>query len=97
MNKITLGGKEYELEEDKNHFAYKDGVVYKVLETTTSVMAMSCIGRMRFVLDESGDIPAEAYPMINFNNGFDLLSLAQIDRYSKIVEAFNKYDKRTIR
>lgn len=93
MNKITLGGKEYELEEDKDHVAYKDGEIYKVFKTTESVLAMGCLGRMRFIFDEFGNLLAETYPMMSFDNGFDLLSFAQIDRYSKVVEAFNKYEQ----
>lgn len=91
MDKITLGEKEYDLEEDEDNFAYKDGVVYKVFKTTKSVMAMGCIGAMRFVFDESDNIISESYPMTNLNKGFELISKGKIDNYSKVLTAFQKF------
>jgi len=91
MNKIKLGEKEYDLEEDRENFAYKNGVIYKVFKTTKSVMAMGCIGAMRFVLDEQGQILSEAYPMMNLSGDFELISEKKMDHFYDVVRAFDVY------
>jgi hypothetical protein len=96
MNKeIKLGNKIYQLELDQHHVAYKNETIYPVFKTTETVMAMGCLGRMRFVFDENGDILAEAYPMMNPNNDFEFITDQQVKHWRNVVFAYGIFHKNT--
>jgi hypothetical protein len=92
-DRIEIGGKTYNLEIDENNFAYDGESLREVFKTKESVMVMNCIGSMRFVFNENGDILAESYPLMNFNNNFSLISLGDIEKFKKINKEFEKIKK----
>lgn len=94
---IELGNKKYTLEIDPERYGYKDGVLYKVHKTTKSVMAMGCIGAMRFVFDKDGNMLAESYPMMNLNNGFDFVTSEQLIKSEKILAAYDKLQEENLK
>lgn len=93
---IEIGHKTYNLELDQEKFGYKDKTLHKVYKTTESVMAMGCIGAMRFVFDENGDILSQSYPMMDLNKDFTFVSLSEIGRSADIIAAYEKIQKKKI-
>lgn len=74
-------------------YAYKGQVFYKVYETTKTYMADPCIGRIRYVFDEAGNVLATALPLTSFDNGFEMITKGQINKYRDVVQAFKKFQQ----
>lgn len=87
--KEITNGQFDELTLDNSHFAYKNGLMFNVWQTKKSHCAGGCIGKIRFVLGFEDKVRATAWPLMNFDNGYELVTLETIERYRKIVNAYD--------
>lgn len=93
--KITYEDKEYDVEPFDNLYGFKDGQIYRSFITTGDQMVVvGCmLGRLKFILDGNQKVLAVANPMFGFNNGFETFTKSEIERYSDVVQEYNKVFK----
>ena len=80
---------EIELYLDQTHFAYKNKIMFSVWATAKSYCAGNCIGKIRYVLGYEDKIRATAWPLMNFDNGYELITKETIDSYKQLAYAYD--------
>ena len=88
--KIKIADKEDELILLPEVYAYRDGTLYPIYRTARTYTAGCYMGWFTYVIDND-KILATAYPMFNFDNGFEKVTEGAIQNYVKIVAAYNKF------
>jgi hypothetical protein len=64
-------------------YAYRDGKLYEILESSLTYVAGGCMGKMRAVITKSGEIEW-IYPLMS--GGFEILTPESIAKYKKIIK-----------
>jgi hypothetical protein len=91
MRLEVIEGKEDSFEHSLQ-FAYKDGVIYDILESNETYMVGGCMGKMRVIV-EDGSVLKWIYPLMSAGE-YQIFSDSTIEEYKKIVSAYeNKITK----
>lgn len=85
---ITIGQFD-ELTIDPTHFAYKNDLMFNVWVTTKSYCVGGCLGKIRYVLGFEDKVRATAWPLMNFDNGYELITNETLQRYRRILNAYD--------
>jgi hypothetical protein len=68
-------------------YAYRDGRLYEILESSRSYIAGNCMGKMRAVILQSGEIQW-IYPLMS--DGFDIMTTDSIAKYRNIIKLIDE-------
>lgn len=75
---------------DANQFAYKDGKLYKILESTKSYMVGSCLGHMRVIVDNN-EVIEWIYPLMS-GREYEILDENKISHFKKVLKAVEAFE-----
>ena len=90
--KIKFNDKEISVHLDGDFFAFKDGRAYNVYISHDSCFGVATVGKLRFVLDEMGGVVSVAEPLLNLNNGFQLIDREIVKHYTNVISAMSKLE-----
>ncbi len=87
--KEITNGQFDELTLDSSYYAYKNGLMFDVWVTTKTYCAGSLMGKIRYVLGFEDKVRATALPLMSFDNGYELISSEKLQKYRRILNAYD--------
>ncbi len=73
-----------------SQLAYKDGTFYEVLISERNYSMGNCLGKVRVIVDGE-KVLLWVYPLMSGGGDYELLDAAKIEKYRKIVSAYDQF------